>query len=121
MESLKELYAVHGQAHVFEGADSLDSGARSELVSCLQGLNPARLNEIFQTSTAEEKRTDVSSGMPIEPVASSGVRRQAEISEAQRAEWRAKGLEMIGRGALGVLLLAGGQGTRLGSSLPKGC
>ena len=37
------------------------------------------------------------------------------------AAWKAAGYKMMSEGKLGILLLAGGQGTRLGSSAPKGC
>ena len=44
-----------------------------------------------------------------------------DASPAQIEEWRQVGLKAIANGEVGVLLMAGGQGTRLGSYAPKGC
>jgi UDP-N-acetylglucosamine/UDP-N-acetylgalactosamine diphosphorylase len=42
-------------------------------------------------------------------------------SPSKISNWRKIGLDLIAKGKVAVILLAGGQGTRLGSSDPKGC
>jgi UDP-N-acetylglucosamine pyrophosphorylase len=43
-----------------------------------------------------------------------------KLNEEEKIDLKKKGLKIIGEGNVGILLLAGGQGTRLGSKDPKG-
>ena len=122
MESLQEIFQECGQGHVFDHVkdlprDQLD-GLLKQLGSLVEsGLHPQRLNEIFEKSISSDGHD---AGI-VKPLLDGAVVYQKDISDEERSEWRRVGLEMIGAGKLGILLLAGGQGTRLGSSKPKGC
>lgn len=123
MESLQKIFTECGQGHVFDHVkdlpqDRLDVFLEEIDAMVKNGLHPQRLNEIFEKSTT--CHTDVNHGGVIEPLSHCIVSLK-DTSDEQRAEWRRQGLDMIAAGKLGILLLAGGQGTRLGSSKPKGC
>merc|ERR1719348_2054489 len=53
------------------------------------------------------------------PVDSSKVASTLTSSQEERSEWRKIGMDAITKNEVGVILLSGGQGTRLGSSSPK--
>nr|GAT57442.1 predicted protein [Mycena chlorophos] len=118
ISALRTRYEAAGQAHLLHFWDTLSAAEQASLAQQLDNLDIERVNRIYTKSVkAEAAAPDVHD--PIEPLpkdASDSVK-----SEAKEREWRAIGLEAIANGTVGVLLMAGGQGTRLGSSAPKGC
>jgi hypothetical protein len=86
-------------------------------------IDPQRVNAIFKKATEEAKKREAGGsakalmeGLPKECFQSAD-----EASLDQLNGWRDLGMKAIAEGKVGVILLAGGQGTRLGSSAPKGC
>ncbi|KAK1309319.1 UDP-N-acetylglucosamine diphosphorylase 1 [Acorus calamus] len=116
-QDLRERVKDYGQDGVFALWDELSLEERDFLIRDIRSLDLARIDRIIRCSFRSQ-------GVPtpeIEPVPETSVSKVEERTMEERARWWKMGLKAISEGRLGVLLLSGGQGIRLGSSDPKGC
>ena len=121
IESLRQRYETAGQGHLLQFWSQFSEGERTQLQAQLDNLDIERVNRIYKKAVSAEKEAAEQAGQEvIEPLpedASSSVIGGTDDEK----KWRSIGIKAIAGGEVGVLLMAGGQGTRLGSSAPKGC
>ncbi|MCI0700518.1 MAG: UTP--glucose-1-phosphate uridylyltransferase, partial [Planctomycetia bacterium] len=99
---------AHNQEHILRAWDSLEPSARAELAKQLSAFDFAELESLRkQAHQPPEPLPEGIEPIPITP-------------PAFTKEERARGEEALSRGEVAALLVAGGQGTRLGSLVPKG-
>jgi len=101
---------LHRQEHLLHGWGTLSSEQRSELASELAGIDFEELVALYQRR--DEPHTALPSRDRITPI--------PVMNETPTAEERAIGEEALRRGEVAALLVAGGQGSRLGFEKPKG-
>ncbi|KAJ3110322.1 UDP-N-acetylglucosamine pyrophosphorylase [Phlyctochytrium bullatum] len=118
-ETIRATFTAAGQGHVFQFWDELTPAQRDELLSHLRAIDVNRVNNIFKIATSAPPSAAETSA--LSPLPKESFDSVITADKTKVAAWRAKGLELIARNQVGVILLAGGQGTRLGSSAPKGC
>ncbi|XP_018427181.1 PREDICTED: UDP-N-acetylhexosamine pyrophosphorylase isoform X2 [Nanorana parkeri] len=121
LDKLRQCVSKAGQSHVLQSWDELSEIQRSHLLEELKGLDCLQLNgffrramDAFSASSTQEKVDARMEAVPQE-VLGSVTRDQQHLQQ-----WEAQGFNQIADGKVAVLLLAGGQGTRLGVSYPKG-
>ena len=117
-QQVYDKYKQAGQEHVFTFYNSLDSSSQEKLLNVCKNIDIERVNRIFTKSTSSnnQDKKDVLSPLPDEAFDSLLTADPSKIHE-----WEKIGMELIAKNHVAVILLAGGQGTRLGSSAPKGC
>src|SRR5262245_18073770 len=100
----------HRQEHVLSRWDRLDAREQSTLLSQLGQID---LDVIDRLYANRAKPTAVPTGDRLAPI-------PTETSDKINAATTRLGHEALARGSLAVLLVAGGQGSRLGFDKPKG-
>ena len=111
LDKLRTRCAAMGQAHVFEGVDRLTDAERGAIAEQLAGVDLELLGDLYR------KRDNPSAALPdrsfIEPL---------PVVDAAAIPPSAKtaGELALWNGEVAVLVVAGGQGTRLGFDKPKG-
>ena len=122
MVNLRRELKQNNQEHLLQHWESLNEKQKSTFCKDLRNIDFAKINRWFDKTinevTANEKNLKGRKLKPIPPL-HVGSTIGAE-NENKVASWREKGLQMISEGKVAVLLLAGGQGTRLGVPYPKG-
>ncbi|CBK21974.2 uncharacterized protein [Blastocystis hominis] len=117
-EELRATLAKHDQQHLLKYYDAglLTEEQKASLESQLQKIDFDRLKKIYDVSVAQT--TESSSDSTLEPMDS--ITDVEKLSEDEKAAYQSVALDAISRGEIGLVLMAGGQGTRLGCSYPKG-
>jgi UDP-N-acetylglucosamine/UDP-N-acetylgalactosamine diphosphorylase len=121
---LKSRLEAHGQAHAFRFWNELSDAERQRLVRQLESLDLERVAAIWASrqQAEHEPRGESLADVARKAVPPASIVRLPRTPEA-REEWeraRKAGEELLRAGKVGAILVAGGQGTRLGFDRPKG-
>src|SRR6516164_5369931 len=108
---LRQRFRRYGQDHVFAWWEQLDDEQRQELLKQLQALDLDEIQTLYQRREERFSLPDRDRLQPIERVT-------AEPGADQRL--RQMGEDAWRNGQVAVLIVAGGQGSRLGFDYPKG-
>lgn len=117
---LRERYEKANQGQVLAFYDELDTVGKAGLFERLSSIDPNYINEITQKAlksqdSGKEEHTK------LEPLPEEATASILDSKSEDIESWYNSGLDLVAEGQVAVVLMAGGQGTRLGSSAPKGC
>ena len=110
LNAAREKLAKYGQEHLLRYYETLTESEKESLLNEIEATDFSVLEAFSESPEA------ASQGQVFEPLGAVTI----EEIQAREAEFRAAGLEAIKACKTGAVLLAGGQGTRLGFDHPKG-
>lgn len=118
--SVVDLLKQYGQEHVVKFWEKLNEEEKTVLLQEINEVNIPEVIEMFNktmenTSSERQKLDDRMNPIPAELYGAVGRSPKDLLMKYEHI-----GLEQISQGKVGVLLMAGGQGTRLGVNYPKG-
>ena len=121
LKSLQKRYEEANQGHVFSFYDELDVTEKAALYDQLSTIDPNHINDISQKALHPTQSSGDHAATLLEPLPETATASILDSKTADIESWYTSGLDLVADGKVAVVLMAGGQGTRLGSSAPKGC
>ncbi|XP_035523667.1 UDP-N-acetylhexosamine pyrophosphorylase-like protein 1 [Morone saxatilis] len=120
LERVERSLESAGQSHVLQFWSELSEEDREGFLQELSQLDLDGLKEHCEGATRAAASPPASLDQNIEPVPPEFIGSVRRSDKRSLSEWENEGLLQISGNQVGVLLLAGGQGTRLGVQYPKG-
>lgn len=108
-ETMRQL-GKYGQQHLLKNVDELRDDQKEQLLKEIGTIDFEMISKCLENNATSSEEKD------IEPI---GILKLNEI-ESKKENYFNLGIQSIKEGKVGAVLLAGGQGTRLGFNKPKG-
>ncbi|XP_072908234.1 UDP-N-acetylhexosamine pyrophosphorylase-like protein 1 [Hemitrygon akajei] len=119
-EEAQRRLAEAGQPEVLRFWPQLSDAERRALVASVEQQEPAELRAHCEAAVRPRPAGQAPLPGPMEPLPEEVVGGVCRTDAETLRRWRDRGFQEIAKGHVAVLLLAGGQGTRLGVPYPKG-
>ena len=108
-----DLLKIYNQEHIIKLLEKLDENQKQVLVEQISKIDFHQLKELYDNT---KKEIEIKENK-IEPLPYLD---KKKLSEEQKEEFQRLGEAVLEKGEYAVVTMAGGQGTRLGHSGPKG-
>ncbi len=112
-DEFKKIVTSYGQEHLIKLYERLDDKKRRDLLDQVSKINFDEMKNLYELTKVKKDFKE----FKIEPIKACDA---SKLTDAEKEEYIKLGEEAIKNGKLAVVMLAGGQGTRLGHSGPKG-
>jgi len=122
VEALRQRLVQYGQEHLLEFWEELSGQEQEALFADLNGLDLDYVTQSFEKCTAAAAANGQGGKLDerMEPLPSAICGSVLNLADSEKKEYESLAFAKIAAGKMAILLLAGGQGTRLGVAYPKG-
>lgn len=121
LDTLRENLKKYDQEHLLKFWDEINEEQRQQLTIEINELDFSELRSFYERVTKNEaENSNAKLDDKLQPIEESLFLSIRQSSADLIKQYEMEGLKQISEGHVGVLLMAGGQGTRLGFSHPKG-